>query len=169
MSADPLLGPEPLSPEHEVAGFECGKPSLDSYLIRQALQDERAHKTRTYVIARGRRVVGYFSLAAACVEPEQASERAAKGQGPQPVPAVLLGRLAVALGDQGQGFGEALLVEALTRAASAAGSIGARVVLVHAIDAEAAAFYARYGFEPSPTDPLHLMMLMKDVKRSLGR
>jgi len=112
--------------------------------------------------------VGYFSLAAASVEPMDATERLARGQGAQAIPAVLLGRLAVDRRAQGEGLGEALLVQALAKAAVAADTIGARAVLVHAASADARAFYMRYGFEPSPTSDLHLIMLMKDIRKTLG-
>jgi GNAT superfamily N-acetyltransferase len=169
LRAEPVHGPEPLSGDHDVDVFECGVPSLNDYLARQALHDQRAEKARTYVIARGPRVVGYFSLAAASVEPADAAPRAAKGQGHQPIPAILLARLAVDAAERGQGFGEALLVEALGRAVSAADAIGARVVVVHAMDEEARAFYAEYGFEPSPTHALHLMVLMKDIRATFAK
>ena len=141
--------------------------SLNNYLIHQALHDQRAEKARSYVVLRGAGVVGYFSLAAASVEPHEVTVRLAKGQGRQPIPVILLGRLAVELGGQGRGLGEALLVEALRRCAAAADAIGARAVLVHAVDEAAKGFYAKYGFEESPTSPLHLLMLMKDIRKTL--
>ncbi len=109
----------------------------------------------------------YFSLAAASVEPADTTARLAKGQGRQPIPVILPGRLAVDLREQGHGLGEAMLVDALRRCARAAETIGARAVLVHAKDERARGFYARYGFEPSPTHPLHLVVLTKDVRMSL--
>jgi GNAT superfamily N-acetyltransferase len=167
VSAEEILGPEALQGDHAVEGFACGVPALDDYLIKRALHDQRSDKSRTYVIARGKTVVGYFSLAAASVDPLHATARLAAGQGAQDVPAILLGRLAVDRGVQGRGFGEALLVEALARAAGAADMIGARAVLVHAASDRARSFYLRYGFEPSPTDPLHLILLMKDIRKTL--
>ena len=167
MNAERILGPEPLGERHEVDSFDCRVRSLNEYLKERALPDQRAEKSRTYVVSRGDRVVGYFSLAAAAVEPETATDRAAKGQGRQMIPAILLARLGVDRRDQGQGLGQALLIEALRRAANAAETIGARVVLVDAFDDSARRFYLRYGFEPSPTDPLHLMLLMKDIRKSV--
>ena len=125
-------------------------------------------KTRTYVALRGRRVVAFFSLAASSVEPGDATDRASKGQGRHAIPVILLARLAVDASEQGQGLGETMLLDALAKCAGAAGAIGARAVLVHAKDDRARAFYERYGFEPSPTHPLHLIMLMKDVRKSLS-
>lgn len=168
MSPEPLRGPEPLTASHEVAGFSCGIEPLDRYLSTQALADQRAEKSRTYVATRGQRVVAYFSLAAASVEPERAGRRLAKGQGRQPIPVILIGRLAVDLAEQGTGLGKAMLVEALARCAGAADTIGARAVLVHAQDDTARTFYLKMGFEPSPTNPLHLLVLMKDIRKTLG-
>ncbi|MGV8083878.1 MAG: GNAT family N-acetyltransferase [Coriobacteriia bacterium] len=167
MSAEPIFGPEPLNSKHELEGFDCGIGSLNDYLLRRASSDQRAGKSRTYVIARGRRVVGYFSIAASSIEPQNASQRAAKGQGAQAIPAVLIGRLAIDSSEKGQGLGEALLVEALRKSAVAAETIGVRVVLVDALDERAKGFYIKYGFEASPTEPHHLMLLMKDVRQTL--
>lgn len=168
MHLEPLVGPEPLDVRHELEDFHCGVPALDAYLKERALTDQRAEKSRTYVATRGRRAVAYFSLAAASVEPEDATSRLTKGQGRQPIPVVLLARLAVDLQEQGQGLGEAMLVDALRRCAQAADVIGARAVLVHAKDERARGFYVRYGFEPSLTNPRHLIVLMKDVRVSLS-
>lgn len=168
VSAKRVIGPEPLTSAHDVDEFDCGVGSLNEYLKRRALGDQAAGKSRTYVIARGERVIGYFSVASASIDPAQATERAAKGQGNQPIPAILLGRLAVDCKVQGERLGEALLVEALAKALAAAKVIGARVVLAHAIDAEAREFYRRYGFESSPCDDLHVMLLMKDIRKTFG-
>jgi GNAT superfamily N-acetyltransferase len=138
VSAEALFGPEPLEPRHDVASFGCGAPAL------------------------------YYSLAAGSVEPGAATERAATGQGRQPIPVIVLARLAVDLTEQGHGLGEQMLVQALARSAEAASLIGVRAVLVHAKDAAARGFYERYGFEPSPTHPLHLLLLMKDIRKTLG-
>jgi GNAT superfamily N-acetyltransferase len=165
--AHPLSGPMPMAPHHLTGSFSCGAPSLDEYLLRRALGDQRAEKSRTYVASRDNHVVAYFTLAAGAVGPEAAPARVAKGQGRQPVPVILLARLAVDEREQGKRLGEAMLLEALARSAEAAETIGARAVLVHAKDDEARSFYRHYGFEPSPTDPLHLMLLMKDIRRSL--
>jgi GNAT superfamily N-acetyltransferase len=168
VSAEPVLGPEPLDASHEIGEFDCGVVSLNSYLAQRAFDDQRAGKSRTYVITVGTTIAGCFSLAAGAVEPEQATSRLAKGQGNQPIPVVLLARLAVDSEWQGRGFGESLLVEALARSVAAAEVIGARAVLVHAVDQRSRSFYLKYGFEPSPTDQLHLVMLMKDIRKTLG-
>lgn len=168
MSAEALFGPEPLEPRHDVSSFDCGTPALNDYLVDRALTDARAGRSQTQVACRGDSVVAYYSLAAGSVEVSAATRRAATGQGRQPIPVIVLARLAVDLAEQGRGLGEQLLVQALARSAHAASLIGARAVLVHAKDAAARAFYERYGFEPSPTHPLHLLLLMKDIRKTLG-
>jgi GNAT superfamily N-acetyltransferase len=168
VSAEALFGPEPLEPRHDVSSFGCGAPALDDYLIDHALTDARAGKSQTQVACRGDSVVAYYSLAAGSVEPDAATERAATGQGRQPIPVIVLARLAVDLTEQSHGLGEQMLLQALARSAEAASLIGVRAVLVHAKAGAARGFYERYGFEPSPTHPLHLLLLMKDIRRSLG-
>jgi len=166
--AEPPLGLAPLDASHEVEGLDCGIPALNDYLTHQAFRDQQAEKTRTFVATRGGRVIAFFSLAAASVEPDQATERLARGQGSQGIPVIILARFAVELSEQGRGIGEAMLIQALARCAQAADIIGARAVLVHAKDDRARGFYEKYGFESSPTNPLHLVVLMKDIRRSLG-
>ncbi len=121
---------------------------------------------------RANRVVGYYSLSAGSVRKEESPARIAKGLAKHPIGVILLARLAVDRNERGAGLGKALLVDALTRALTATDAIGARAILVHAIDEEAASFYKKFGFEPSPLDPKQLMLLMKDLRatlRSIGR
>lgn len=151
-----------------MAGFDCGVASLNSYLIERALSDQRADKSRSYVSLRGERVVAHVSLAAGSVEPAETTVRVSKGQGNQAIPVILLARLAVDVTEQGRGVGRAMLLDALARSARAAEVVGARAVLVHAANERARGFYEWHGFEPSPTDPLHLFVLMKDVRMTLG-
>jgi hypothetical protein len=153
VETDAPRGTGPLRADHDVTAFGCGSAGLDAYVRTQALHDQQAHKSRTYVIVVAGRVVGYYSLAAAGLQPLSATVHARAGQGRQPIPAILLARLAV---------------DALRRSSAAAETIGARIVLVHAADKRARAFYERYGFQRSPASPLHLMLLMKDVRATLG-
>jgi len=132
-----------------------------------ALMNQRSGDTRTYVVHRGLRVVGYYSLAPGSVAKKPASERSAKSA-PDPVPIVLLARLAVDKAEQGMGLGSALLKDSLQRALAGAQIIGGRAVLVHAIDADAASFYRKYGFEPSPASEFHLMLPINDIRRNLS-
>ena len=117
----------------------------------------------------GGAVIGYHAIAAAQVEPHDATARSLRGQARRPIPAVLLARLAVDAGHQNRGIGRSLLQDVLVRCAGAAEDVGIRVLLVHAKHERAKAFSLRYGFEVSPTDPLHLLMLMKDVRAYLAR
>jgi GNAT superfamily N-acetyltransferase len=165
---DPLVGPEPLEASHTVDGFDCGVGALNEYLAAQALTDHRAGKSRTYAATRSGRVVTYFSLAAASITPTNATGRAAGGQGEQGIPAILLARFAVGRSEQGHGVGRAMPADALARCAQAADVVGVRAVLVHAKDDGARAFYAKHDSEPSPVDPLQLMILIKDVRKTLG-
>jgi len=162
--------PEPLSAGHEVEGFDSGVSSLDAWLVRYANLALGAGSARTYVTvdANGGRVVGYYALAAASVERDDATARAARGMPRHPIPAVLLARLAVDRSVRGRGLGAWLLADAMRRTAGAAETLGVRVLLAHAIDDTARAFYERFGFEASPTDPLNLQLLIKDLRASLG-
>lgn len=162
--------PEPLERAHDRAGFACGEPELDRWLADHALGAQAADSARVFVSTDGHRVVGYYALAAAQLQPGEASERALKGQPKgRPVPAVLLARLAVDMGHQGRGLGRSLLQDALLRANEAAGEVGIRVMLVHAKHEHASRWYKRFGFEESPTDPLHLVLLMKDLRAFLSK
>ena len=162
--------PEPLGPDHAVEGFDCGQTSLNIWLMRYGRQAAAVGSARTYVVvdADQGRVVGYHALAAAALEREAATTRIVKGMPQYPIPVVLLARLAVDLSVAGRGLGPWLLRDAMTRTLAAGETIGVRAVLVHAIDEDAAAFYVRHGLEASPTDPRHLMILIKDIAASLN-
>jgi GNAT superfamily N-acetyltransferase len=161
--------PEPLTRAHRREGFKSGQPELDRWLADHALAAHGAGGARVYVTVDGVRVVGYYALAAAEVAPLRATERALKGQPRRrPVPAVLLARLAVDLEHQGEGLGRSLLQDAMLRTNDAATELGVRVMLVHAQHQRASNWYQRLGFEESPTDPLHLMLLLKDLRKLLA-
>lgn len=164
--------PEPLGKDHRLDEFRCGEPALDEWLTKHARAAQASGSARVFVttLEDGATVVGYYALAAAQVVPEAASPRALKGQ-PQSrsVPAILLARLAVDRQHQGSGLGRSLLRDVLLRCVGAAEAIGVRILLVHAKHEAAKAWYLPYGFEESPTDPLHLQMLMKDVRAFLER
>lgn len=159
--------PEPLRGNHVLDGFSCGEPSLDRWLIDHARQAESAGSSRVFVTTDdGAHVVGFHALAAGAVAPSDATTRLAKGQpSHRPIPVILLARLAVDLRHQDKGVGRSLLQDALIKADTAAESIGARAVVVHAIDHDARQWYGQFGFEPSPTDPHHLTLLMKDLRK----
>ena len=168
----PYRRPEPLAKHHRLDGFQCGEPALDEWLKRHARAAHASDSARVHVatLEDGETVVGYYALAAAQVAPDEATARALKGQPrARPVPAILLARLAVDQRHQGAGLGRSLLQDVLLRCVDAAAAIGARVLLVHAKHEAAKAWYMQYGFEGSPTDPLHLLMLLKDVRALLQR
>jgi GNAT superfamily N-acetyltransferase len=156
-----------LAPSDPVAGFDCGEPGLNNYLQRFALAGQRASSSQTYVVVAGAEIAGFYSLAVGAAAPAEATGRVLKGLSRQPVPVMLLARLAVALPHQGRGLGTALMRDALLRTAAAADIAGIRALLVHAKDEAARRFYLRYEFAPSPTDPLHLFLLLKDLKMLL--
>src|SRR5260370_5474415 len=166
--AAPPIAPVPIEPSHDVAAFDCGAAALNDYLRKHALQNHQANSARTYVAQRDNRVVAYYTLAAGSARREDVTARVAKGLARHPVPIILLARLAVDQLERGKGLGAGLLKDALLRAAQAAGLIGCRAVLVHAKDEAAKAFYQRFGFESSPVDELHLYLLMKEIKASIG-
>ncbi|WP_043538937.1 GNAT family N-acetyltransferase [Salinarimonas rosea] len=167
---EPLRAIEPLGGHHDVDSFSCGREALDRFLKRFALVNEKAGSTRTFVLCRGaHRVVGYYSLTVGSVDPAHVPRRVAKGLARHPIPVMLLARLAVDTDEQGRGVGSEMLRDALLRTQRAADHAGIRAGLVHAKDAAARDWYARYDFEPSPSDPYHLFMLLKDVRALLGR
>lgn len=161
--------PEPLAAGHTLDGFDCGVESLNVWLTEHARGAVAAGSARVFVVvdSEQQRVCGYYALAAAAIAREEATARARKGQPRHPIPAVLLARLAVDASVQGHGIGAWLLQDALRRALSASEAVGMRILLVHALDDTARSFYERWGFEPSPTDPLNLQMLFKDIRKSL--
>jgi GNAT superfamily N-acetyltransferase len=161
--------PEPLAPAHNTHDFDSGVESLNLWLQDHAAQAGTVGSARTFVIHDNEqdRVVGYHALTAASVTHDEATARAAKGMPRHPIPAALLARLAADMTVQGRGIGAWLLRDAMLRTLSAAESVGIRVLLVHAIDDDARGFYERHGFEPSPTDPLNLQMLIKDIRAAV--
>jgi len=159
--------PEPLRGKHKLEGFASGEEALDSWLLRRARHAEATESARTFVTSDGERVVGYYALTVGQVQPEDATERLLKGQPVgRPAPVLILARLAVDQGHQGMGLGRSLLQDALLRCDAVSESAGVRAVVAHA-HPEAASFYDHFGFERSPSDPLHRILLMKDLRRFL--
>ncbi len=168
MSGAGFSAVEPLSPDHDTRRFDCGREALDRFLERHALTNQRAGSARTYVVCREPgMVVGYYSLAVGSVRHEDAPSRVSRGLARHPIPVMLLARLAVDRREQGRGLGKALLKDALLRTEQAADIAGIRALLVHAKDDAAREWYQSFDFEPSPTDPLHLFLLLKDLKALL--
>jgi GNAT superfamily N-acetyltransferase len=161
---------ELLGPDHVLESFDCGRASLNAWLTRHARQATSAGSARTYVVvdSEQKRVVGYNALTAAGLEREAATARMRKGMPQYPIPVVLLARLAVDVSVARRGLGAWLLRDAMLRTLAASEAIGVRAMLVHAIDTDARRFYLRHGLEPSPTYPLHLMILIKDIAAAVA-
>lgn len=159
---------EKLRRDHRVDGFDCGKEPLNRFLIRFALQSQLANSAQTYLALSGDAVVGYYTLTYGDVAYDEAPDRLRKGVASHPVPLMILARLAVATTQAGKGIGSGLLKDALVRTLSAAEIAGLRAFAVHAKDDEARAFYEHFGFVPSPSDPMHLFVLLKDARVLIG-
>jgi GNAT superfamily N-acetyltransferase len=148
--------------------FDCGHGALNQFLQRHALASQQAGSAQTYVCCQNGAVLGFYSLAVGHVEHAGAPSRVTKGQARHPVPVMLLARLGVDIAHQCKGLGQALLKDALLRTAQAADIAGIRCLLVHAKDDTARQWYESWDFEPSPTDPYHLFLLLKDLKALLS-
>jgi GNAT superfamily N-acetyltransferase len=159
---------EKLARYHAVDLFDCGQEALNRYLSRYALTNQLANASQTYVGLADDAVIGYYTLAVGDVAFDDAPERLRKGLARHPVPIMLLARLAVDRRWQGKGVGAGLLKDALRRTLQAADIAGIRAVVVHAKDEAARTFYQHFDFVPSPTDPLHLYLLVKDLHQAAG-
>jgi GNAT superfamily N-acetyltransferase len=158
---------EKLQRNHPVELFDCGREALNRFLIRYALQNQQAGASQTYVAVSESEITGYYTLVVGQVEYDDAPERLTKGLAKHPVPIMLLARLAVASNWQGKGLGAGLLKDAMMRTVQAADIAGIRAFAVHAKDDEAKAFYKRFDFLVSPSDPYHLFRFMKDIRAKL--
>src|SRR6266481_3662874 len=159
---------EKLRPDHSIEVFDCGREQLNRYLLRYAWANQQAGAAQTYVGLVDDAVIGYHTLAVGQVTREEAPERLTKGLARHPVPVMLLARLAVDRRWQGQGVGKALLRDTMQRTLQAAEIAGIRAFAVHAKDEEARTFYQKFDFISSPTDPMHLFVLLKDVRRIIA-
>lgn len=152
----------------QVDAFDCGQLALNQFLQRYALINQKANSAQTYVCRQGDDVVGFYSLAVGSADPQTTPSRVMKGLARHPVPVMILTRLAVDKAHQRKGLGQALLKDALLRTAQAADIVGIRGLLVHAKDDAARQWYESWEFEPSPTDPYHLFLMLKDLKSLLS-
>ena len=156
---------EKLKRDHALEGFDCGKEPLNRFLIHFALQSQQANASQTYLAMATDRVIGYHTLVVGEVAHGDVPDRIKKGLARHPIPVMLLARLAVTRDWQGRGIGPALLKDALLRTLQAADIAGIRAFAVHAKDDEARAFYEHFDFAASPTDPMHLFILLKDIRQ----
>ena len=160
-----LAAPQPLDAHHRVEAFDCGKPALTDWLLRHARQAQGSGSARTFVCCEGDCVAGYYSLTVGQIDTLEAPERVRKGMGQYPIPMIILARLAVDRDHQGRGLGWSLLQDAILRAVAVSEQAGIRALLTHPIDADAEAFYRRFGFESTPGNERQLILLLKDARR----
>lgn len=159
--------PEPLVATHDAAGFACGVESLDVWLRQRALRNQTTGASRTYVVCEGPQVVAYYALATSAVALVQATGRFRRNM-PDPIPVVLLARLAVDARWAGHGLARALVRDACQRVLQAGDLIGVRGIVVQAVSDRAREFYQHVGFEPSKHDPMLLMVTLADVRAGLA-
>jgi GNAT superfamily N-acetyltransferase len=148
--------PELLTADHDLSRFDCGKPALNRWLSVHALANQQTRDSRTYVVCEQRQLLAYYSLATASIERRAAARKFRHGA-PDPIPAILLGKLAVNKEHAGQGIGSGLLKDAFLRSYQVSELVGARIILLDALDDEAKKFYINRGFRQSPLDPMVLM------------
>lgn len=156
-----LQAPQPLCAAHLLDDFDCGEPVLNDWLQRRAMSNQASGASRTFVVLdQNQRVCGYYAMAAGAVSHRMASSSIRRNM-PDPVPVLVLARLAVAQHAQGEKLGAALLQDAVNRAVVVACNTGVRAVLVHALHERAKQFYEHYGFQASPVDAMTLMLRIK--------
>lgn len=156
---------EKLARHHAVEEFDCGQEELNRFLVRFALGNQQASVSQTYIGLADERVIGFYTLVASEVSYDDAPERLTKGLARHPVPLMLLARMGVDAAWQGKRIGAGLLKDAMLRTLQAADIAGIRAFAVHAKDEKAKAFYKRFRFVESPTDSLHLFLMMKELKK----
>jgi len=154
--------PVPLIAAHHVADFDCGEPTLDHWLKHRALRNEGRGASRTYVLCTDQQVAAYYCLATGSVASDLAPGRVRRNM-PDPIPVMILGRLAVDVAWQRHGFGAALLRDAILRTVQVSEVVGVRALLVHALSEQAAGFYEAQGFHPSPVNPRTLFLPLSEV------
>ena len=162
----PLTAPTPLHDDHILSAFNAGEPALDNWLKNRARKNQDSGASRTFVVGDGDRVVGYYALAAGSIAVEDVSGRFKRNM-PNPIPVVLLTRLAVDKAYQGHGIGPAMFRDGALRVVNAADTIGVRGIVVHAISERAKNFYEKLGFDSSPGDSMTLMVTLQDLRSAL--
>lgn len=159
---------EKLAKEHQLEEFDCGSEALNRFLSRHALQSQQANVAQTYLGIADDAVIGFYSLVVSAVLYDDVPERLKKGVARHPVPLMLLARLGVHIHWHGRGIAKGLLQDAMRRTMQAADIAGIRAMAAHAKDDAARRFYEHFDFIPSPTDPMHLFLLMKDLRAAAG-
>ncbi len=161
-----LTPPEPMANQHELEEFRCDEASLDDWLRRRARANQVGGASRTYVVCDGNYAIGYYALASGVIAVESAPGRFRRNM-PNPIPVAVLARMAVDLNWHGRGIGRALFRDAASRVAQAADAMGLRGIVVHAISEQAKSFYLALGFDPSPSEPMTLMVTLADIRAVL--
>lgn len=162
-----LLAPVSISPEHEIVDFDSGVPSLDDWLKRRALKNQTSDASRCFVLCNGKKVIGYYCLSAGAISHETAPKMMRRNM-PNPLPVLLLGRLAIDKNYHNKGLGSALLRDAMLRAVNVAVDTGVFAILIHALSDQAKQFYLSRGFVESPLQPMTLMMTLETVRSVLA-
>lgn len=167
MKPSDLTPPAPIRPDHDIGEFHSGVASLDEWLQKRALKNELSSASRTYVTCSGTKVVGYYCLSAGAVALAEAPKRLTRNM-PDPIPVLVMGRLAIDQSWQNKGLGKALLLDASRRALQAGEIAGVTALLVHALSEEARRFYLSRGFLQSPVQPMTLFMRLADARAVLS-
>lgn len=162
-----LSAPEPLNDGHLIEGFSSGELLLDDWLKRRALANQASGVSRTYVLCEDKRVVGYYAVASGAISQTTAPGKFRRNM-PEPIPVVVLARLAVDRSRQGRGLGRAMFRDAAQRVVHAADTIGIRGIVVHAISGEARKFYIALGFDSCPAESMTLVVTLRDIRATLA-
>ena len=162
-----ITPPEPITTAHDTESFSCGLTVLDDWLKRRALRNEGSGASRTFVVCSDRKVIGYYALATGSVVHRNTPGNVRRNM-PDPVPVMVLGRLAVDQQWQHAGLGRSLLRDAVLRTLSVSQQAGIKALLVHALSEDAKTFYRRYGFQVSPLDPMTLIVSLREVTDNLS-
>ena len=165
--AGSLCAPELLRADHYLENFDCGSAVLNEWFRRRALKNQVSGASRTYVLCQGQQVIAFYCLAAGHILNADAPSPVRRNM-PRQIPVIVIGRLAVDRQRHNQGLGRLLLRDAVLRTLQASTVAGIRAILVHAKSEEATRFYTRCGFVPSPTDPMTLLITIKDARAILG-
>lgn len=166
MTGPTLSAPQPLAGHHQLAGFDSGEPSLDDWLKRRAARNQANGSSRTYVVCEGDTVIGYYCLAAGAIGHGEAPSSLRRNR-PDPIPVLVLGRLAIHKDHHQKGIGTALLADAIRRSIQAAHIAGVTALLVHALSEPARHFYLSRGFVESPVKPMTLCLMLATVEQAL--
>ncbi|PCI45381.1 MAG: GNAT family N-acetyltransferase [Moraxellaceae bacterium] len=163
-----ITAPTLLTPEHELHSFNCQNSTLDDWLIRRALKNQNIGASRTFLICEKKpTVIGYYALATGSIERNIATGNFSRGM-PEPIPVIVLGRLAIDTDYQAQRLGAALLKDAMLRTLTIANNVGVRGLLVHAISTQGKQFYLKYGFQESPIEPMTLLISIKNIRQHIS-